>query len=260
MQPASNQLVTVVTATTGNPLLEDCLRSVKAQTHKNIQHLVVADGPTRWNLVRDIVGTVNRQTQEGYRGDVIYLPYSIGKDRWNGHRIYGSSTYMADGDFIMYLDDDNSIDPTHVEECLATINAMNVYSGKNNSWAYTLRKLRDANKKLIGYDNCESLGKWASVLDPNDFFVDVNCYFLPRLLAVQISPLWFRKFREPGQPEVDRVLCHALRQIAPNYECTYKYSVNYTVGNTTNSVQLDFFARGNEEMMRRYNGVLPWVK
>jgi len=30
----------------------------------------------------------------------MLLPYSIGKDRWNGHRIYGAGTYIADGDYL----------------------------------------------------------------------------------------------------------------------------------------------------------------
>ena len=80
------------------------------------------------------------------------------------------------------------------------------------------------------------------------------------MLAVAISPIWYRKFREPGQPEIDRVICHALRQIAPKFDSTYQYSVNYTVGNTGLSVQKEFFEKGNAEMLKRFNGDLPWVK
>lgn len=247
-------LVTVVTATTGNPLLGNCLKSVKNQTYQNIQHLVVIDGPDRQVSAYDIINSGNflLQEKEGYRIDVQELPYAIGKDRWNGHRIYGAGSYIADGEFIMFLDDDNSLAPNHIQNCVDKI------SKDGYQWSYSLRNIVDKQQNFLCEDNCESLGKWASVLNPEDLFIDVNCYFLPRLLAVQISPIWFRKFREPGQPEIDRVISYYLRKIAPNYDCTYEYTVNYTVGNTENSVQAEFFARGNAEMLNRYNKSLPW--
>ena len=51
----------------------------------------------------------------------MILPYSTGKDRFNGHRIYGAGTYLSKGDFLIFLDDDNSLEPNHVEECVKTI-------------------------------------------------------------------------------------------------------------------------------------------
>jgi glycosyltransferase involved in cell wall biosynthesis len=248
-------LVTIVTATTGNPILSNCLQSVKNQTYANIQHLVMVDGPERATAAYAEIeeSAVLTQTRKGYRCDVIDLPYSIGRDRWNGHRIYGSGTYIADGDYIMFLDDDNTLAPDHVQSCL------DVISG-GNDWSFSFRNIMDREQNFLCQDNCESLGKWASVLHPEDLFVDVNCYFLPRKLAVTISPVWFRKFREPGQLEIDRVISHFLRQIAPKYDSTYKYTVNYTVGNTENSVQKEFFEKGNANMLQRYGGKLPWIK
>lgn len=251
-----NPLVTVITATTGNPLLGDCLSSVKNQTYDNIQHLVVIDGPDRAIAAHTQVeqSKVFENPRNGYRLDIQELPYAVGKDRWNGHRIYGSGSYLADGDFVLFLDDDNYLDPMHIELCMDSI------AQNQLTWSYSFRKIVDKDRNTLCYDNCESLGKWASVLHEKDNFVDVNCYFLPRALAVQISPVWFRKFREPGQMEVDRALFHVLSQIAPNYDSTYKYTVNYTVGNTQNSVQKEFFEIGNRDMLQRYGGNLPWVK
>jgi hypothetical protein len=75
-------------------------------------------------------------------------------------------------------------------------------------------------------------------------------------------PLWYRKFREPGQPEIDRVLASTLMH--PNnklkFDGTLDYTVKYRVGNTGLSVQADFFLNGNDIMTRRYNGVLPWKR
>lgn len=241
-------MVTIITAHAGNPLLKRCIESVRDQDCANIQHLVVADGPATWAHARAVLGAV-----ENHRVNLILLPYSIGKDRWNGHRIYGAGTYIADGDYLVFLDDDNFLEPGHVQQCLDTC-------ARGNAWCYALRNIVDGKHRFLCRDDCESLGKWPSVLHPDDLFIDVNCYFLPKLLAVQISPLWYRKSREPGQPEVDRVISHALRQVAPTYDCTYAYTVNYLAGNTPLSVQPKFFVRGNAEMLRRFNGRLPWVR
>jgi glycosyltransferase involved in cell wall biosynthesis len=242
--------VTVITATTGNPLLAGCLRSVAAQTHRDVTHVVVGDGPEHWEKI-DAIFT-DAGFPNGTNQFYLEIPYPIGKDRWNAHRIYPAVTYMAEGDFIMYLDEDNVLEPDHIESLIKLV------TEKNLHWAYSLRKIIDKDGNYLCHDDCESLGKWASVLDPRDFFVDVNCYFVRRDVAVAITPAWYRKFREPGQPEVDRVLAHVLMNNFPQYDCTYNYSLLYRVGNTQHSVQKEFFERGNAAMLQRYDGKLPW--
>lgn len=243
--------VTILTATTGNPLLAKNIESVRNQTHKDIEHLVIIDGQERWETCNKILYDLN--FPNGKNENCLILPYSIGKDRWNGHRIYAAGTYMAEGDYIIFLDDDNALEQTHIKDCIDVIN-------NGNEWAYSLRNIVDKQHNFLCQDNCESLGKWASVLHPQDFFIDVNCFFIPKLLAVRITPLWYRKFREPGQPEIDRVLSNAFMQLAPKFDTTYNYTVKYTVGNSAHSVQKEFFDRGNAEMLRRYNNKLPWKK
>ena len=244
--------VTVITATTGNPLLADCIESVRKQTHQNLHHLLMIDGYERWeDKTKDLLYDL-QFPRSNLNEHVCILPYPIGKDRWNAHRIYPAATYMLETDYVMYLDEDNVLEPDHVESLVKLVE-------KNNlQWAYSLRKIIDKDGSYLCHDDCESLGKWASVLSPQDFFIDVNCYFVRRDVAVAITPAWYRKFREPGQPEVDRVLSHVLRNNFTQYDCTRNYSLLYRVGNTQHSVQKEFFERGNAEMLRRYNGNLPW--
>jgi glycosyltransferase involved in cell wall biosynthesis len=244
--------VTVITATVGNPLLPHTIRSIANQTHKDVQHLLVVDGPDHWEKVGDMIQQIEvHQDYNLQHLDVIAMPYSIGKDRWNGHRIYAAGAFQAEGEFIIWLDDDNSLEPTHIEDCLKVIQA-------GNDWAYSFRNIMDKDHKFIEQDNCESLGKWASILGPQDFFIDVNCYFVPTKLAIHLGPAWYRKFREPNMPEVDRVLAHALMNNNLKFDTTYKHTVNYTVGNTQNSVQPEFFANGNRAMRDRFPDGLPW--
>ena len=246
-----NNLVSIITASTGNPILRKNIESVRKQTYKNIQHIIVVDGTESSTPVSEILYGLQFPVTNYMKECVISLPYSVGKDRWNGHRMYAAGTYLCEGDYVMYLDEDNFLDPDHVESCMKTIS-----SGKD--WTFSFRKIVDKEGTFICNDECESLGSWPSVLDSRDYFIDVNCYFLPKLLAVHVSPIWYRKAREPNVPEVDRVLCPTLREIAKNNQGTMKHTVNYTVGNTELSVKADFFLQGNEIMNKRYANKLPW--
>jgi hypothetical protein len=246
-----NKLVSIITATTGNPILKKNIESVRNQTYKNIQHIIFVDGYHSAKNASNVLLQMEFPSLNVLEETVIQLPYSVGKDRWNGHRMYAAGTYLCEGEYVMYLDEDNFLEPNHVEECMKVIS-----SGKD--WTFSFRKIVDKEGNYICNDDCESLGSWPSVLDQRDYFIDVNCYFLPKLLAVHLSPIWYRKAREPGVPEVDRVLCPTLRDVAPNNQGTHKYTVNYTVGNTQLSVQDNFFLQGNKIMLDRYNGKLPW--
>lgn len=244
--------VSIITPTTGNSYLAECIESVRAQTYENIEHIIVVDGKERWEKADEILKASEypRQSKEY----LCVLPYATGTNRYNGHRVYGAATYFADGDFHLWLDDDNMLSPNHVESLVKLIKE------KNLDWAYSFRKIIDKDSRILCQDDCESLGMWASILHPQDFFVDVNCYFVKKEVAVQITPVWYRKFREPGQMEIDRAIAAVLMH--PNnklkFDCTRDYTVKYRVGNTQLSVQADFFIQGNKKMLERHNGKLPW--
>lgn len=244
--------VSIITPTTGNPFLKECIESVRAQTYKNVEHIVVVDGRVRWDKTDQILKDLH--FPNGTNEHICVLPYPTGTDRYNGHRVYGAATYFADGNYHMWLDDDNALEPEHVESLV------NLVSVNDLHWAYSFRKIIDKDSNVLCLDDCESLGKWASILSPQDFFVDVNCYFVKKDVAVQMSPVWYRKFREPGQMEIDRAIAHVLMNNNLKFDCTRDYTVKYRVGNTGLSVQAEFFLRGNEAMLQRHNGNLPWKK
>ena len=248
--------VSVITPTTGNPFLKECIESVRKQTYKNIEHIVVVDGKSRVEKTEPILYEAAFPRGESSSDQLIILPYPTGIDRYNGHRVYGGTTYFADGDYHIWLDDDNVLEPDHIEKLVKLVQE------KNLDWAYSLRKIIDKDGNVLCLDDCESLGMWASILNPQDFFVDVNCYFVKKEVAVQITPVWYRKFREPGQMEIDRAIAAVLMH--PNnklkFDCTRDYTVKYRVGNTGLSVQADFFLQGNQKMLDKYDGELPWKK
>ena len=238
-----NPLVTVITPTTGAASLQQAMQSVAAQTYTNVQHLVVVDGTEHAPKVRDIVNA-----QPGSAVDIINLPYPTGRDRFNGHRIYGAMSYIARGDYLCFLDEDNWYEPEHIEMLIQAV--------PRGGWAYAVRKIVDATGTYVCNDDCESLGMWQSCL--GDYFVDVNCYFLPRMLAVGLSPVGHRRARQPGVPEVDRALMQLLRDRRIACAGSGVYTVNYRAANTALSVKADFFLRGNRVMQQRYGNTPPW--
>lgn len=244
--------VSVITPTTGNPFLADCIASVRNQTYKNVEHLIVVDGQSRWGQTDEILKAL--EFPNGSNEHICVLPYPTGTDRYNGHRVYGAATYFADGEYHIWLDDDNALEPDHIEKLVTLVQQ------KNLDWAYSLRKIIDKDNNVVCLDDCESLGMWSSILHPEDYFVDVNCYFVKKQVAVGITPVWYRKFREPGQMEIDRAIAAVLMH--PNnklkYDCTRDYTVKYRVGNTGLSVQAEFFIQGNKKMLEKYSNNLPW--
>jgi glycosyltransferase involved in cell wall biosynthesis len=238
--------VTIVTATTGSEFLEQNILSVANQTYKNFQHLVVVDGAHHFDKVEKVLERIPNLDI-----DLIVLPYPTGIEQYNGHKIYGASTYLAKGNYITFLDEDNWVEPNHIESLMDVV--------KDDEWACALRKIVDHDGTYICNDDCESLGNWESVI--NDYFVDVNCFFLPRQLALQLSPLWHRRARHPeDQPEVDRALTYTLKGNNINCNVSGKYTVNYRAGNRMDSVQKEFFLKGNEVMKNKYQGGFPWRK
>jgi len=245
--------VSVITPTTGSLHLAECIASVREQTYTNIEHIVVVDGKERWEKVDPILYSL-KFPNGNFNEHVCVLPYPTGINRYNGHRVYGAATYFADGDYHLWLDDDNMLESNHVESLVKLVQEKNLH------WAFSLRKIIDKDSNVLCLDDCESLGLWSSILHPEDFFVDVNCYFVKKEVAVGMSPVWYRKFREPGQPEIDRAIAGTLmaKQNNLKFDCTRDHTVKYRVGNTGLSVQAEFFLQGNQKMLERYNGKLPW--
>ena len=233
----------MITPTTGAECVRQALDSVKNPTYKNIQHLVVVDGDHP---------KANPILQEYTSIDLIKLPYATGKDQYNGHRIYGAMTYLAKGDFLCFLDEDNWYEENHIETLVDVLR-------KGNDWAYSFRKIVNQEGEYICNDDCESLGKWISVI--NDNFIDVNCFMIPKKAGLGFSPYWYRRARHPEeQPEVDRILSPCMMQNMKQFDTNFNYTVNYRVASRTDSVQSEFFMKGNEMMKQKYNGVLPWKK
>jgi len=113
-------LVSIVTATWKRPrmLTERCIPSVWAQTYQPIEHLIVVDGrdvPLRRRLAGlgysadgEVYSRMTRRVVELGRnhGGVGNAPRAVG-------------AWLAAGEWVCYLDDDNEYLPGHVQAMMA---------------------------------------------------------------------------------------------------------------------------------------------
>jgi hypothetical protein len=141
-------------------------------------------------------------------------------------------TYCANSRYVVYLDDDNWIEETHVARLLRAI------EGKD--WAYTLRWFVDTNTlKPLAVDLWESVGPDRGLYGESyGGFVDPNCLMIDKLKCDDAVRLWAIPLAEEMRRlTADRNVFGALRRHAAvgftNAVTTY-YVLNPTDANTIN--------------------------
>jgi glycosyltransferase involved in cell wall biosynthesis len=246
---SDNVLVSIVTSTIGNPLLKEAVKSVQEQDYENIEHLIVIDGLEHEKATRKMLDEFEfKKTTH-----ILCLPYPTGKNRYLGHRVYGSSTYLINGDYIAFLDEDNLFEPYHISSLIEEV------LDNQLDWAYSLRKIVNQEGYFITNDDCQGLGQWPSFLTEFGFdhHIDTNCFFLKKSIAVHLAPLWYRRC-VPESVNADMLLANQLLESYPNCGTTGLYSVRYRIGATTYSVKPGFFLRGNALKKAEYPDGYPW--
>lgn len=240
-------LVSIITATTGNPKLQRTIESVQAQTYPRVEHVIVVDGPSGIDSVRRMLPSSTR-----HHIHVIPLPFNTGADGYNGNRIYGACVYAVGGRYVSFLDEDYWFEPHHIASL------MELVESKGLEWCYALRNIVDTDANLVTRDDCESLGRWPIWNAPGTNLVDMNCYLVRRDIAIGASPAFHCRTGDEEDP--DFRLCRFLLEAAKRFDTNGDYTVNYSAGDTRNSVKLDFFLAGNKMMAERYHGNFPWRK
>jgi glycosyltransferase involved in cell wall biosynthesis len=231
--------VAIVTPTIGSKHLKKCIDSVDKQTYQNITHYIFIDGIEHFQEVENT-------TEGASKTKIIALEENVGKG-WYGHRVYAACSFLVNADVIVYLDEDNWIDRTHIETLVNTLNE----SGAQ--WAYSLRNIYEEDGTYVCQDNCESLGKWPTFFDEKVNHIDTSCFAIRRDIAVSVGHSWY------GQWGADRQFFHTLKKHFPNFVCTNQHTVNYRLGGNEGSVKKEFFLRGNNLMSKNYTGDFPWL-
>lgn len=235
--------VTIITPSIGNKHLTQCLKSVQEQTYP-VKHLVVIDGKQHFDDVSFHINKCGRKLI-----DYVLLPENVGADGWYGHRVYASFTYLVNTDYVMYLDEDNWIDPNHVE---SLVNLFEIHAGLQ--WAFSFRKIVDENGKFICKDDCENLGYLGGTICQRH--VDTSCFFIQTEIAKKVSHGWYGKFG------ADRQFYNLLFNNFGNHTYSGKYSLNYRLGSTLTSPPREFFLDNNKRMFEYLGNPskCPWDK
>ena len=231
--------VAVVTPTIGNPKLADCLASVNNQTYKNLTHYIFIDGSQYEEQIKQIIIKSPKVWQK-----TIKLEENVGKG-WYGHRVFAACSFLVDADIICYLDEDNWFEPCHIEKLVKKIE-------EGNDWAYSLRKIYDKDGNYICDDNCESLGKWPVYFNDSVFHIDTSCFAVRRDIAVRVGHSWY------GQWGADRQFFSAISKAFPKFDCTNAHTACYRLDGNPNSVNKEFFDKGNAVSEKKYHGQFPW--
>lgn len=237
----SNSSAVVIIPTTGANTLADAISSVLNQTHKNIECLVVIDGPQFEAAARAI-------TAKFPMVKILQLPYNTGANGFYGHRIYAATSFILNHDYWIALDQDNYFKSNHVSS------QINNCELNNLDWSYSLRSIYDKNNNYLIDDNCESLGKWPIYLSDKHHLVDTSSYCIKREVITRIGGAWY------GGWGWDRQFFAAMNHHFPKYDTTGLHTLCYRIDGNPNSVNEQFFINGNYEMQKKYGMVFPWNK
>jgi glycosyltransferase involved in cell wall biosynthesis len=235
---------TVIIPTTGSRELYTAIESVLNQTY-DTKCYIVCDGPEFVYPVRNFIRQFEKHPN--YKKIILCnLPINVGANGFYGHRVYAAFTHLIDTEYVMYLDQDNWLEPNHVKSCVETITSNNL------DWCYSLRQIHKKDGSFVCFDDCESLGKWQTYHGVNH--IDTNSYCIKTKIAIQLASAWHGGW---GQ---DRVFLGAIANHFPKFDCTKEYSVHYRVDGGEGSVTSEFFKNGNKIMFEKYNGEYPWRK
>ena len=231
---------TVIIPTTGSHDVVRAIDSVLNQTYPTTCYVVI-DGKEHNH--DNLCSLIQKDHQN--KLEITTLPINVGANGFYGHRIYASFPHLVNTDYVLFLDQDNWLEPDHVENCVKTIEE------KKLDWCYSLRNIYEGND-FVCRDDCESLGKYKPLLEYNH--VDTNCYCIKTNIATKVSHIFHGGW---GQ---DRVFYDIISRAFTNFDCSGLYTVNYSLGGNEGSVKKEFFQKCNELVNRNYNGVYPWQK
>jgi glycosyltransferase involved in cell wall biosynthesis len=231
---------TVIISTTGSAVLSDAIGSVLTQTYRNTSCWVVIDGP-------QFIDAANIICSRYPSVRVLPLLENTGGSGFYGHRIYAATSFLCNSDYILFLDQDNWMQPTHVGSQIDNCEINNL------DWSYSLRRIHDKDGNYLLDDNCESLGKWPIYFGDQHHLVDTSCYCIKKDVAARVGGAWYCGWG--GDRQFYATISHHFK----NFNTTGLHTLSYRLDGNSNSVNKEFFENGNNIMSQKYNGKFPWM-
>ena len=199
--------VAVVITTVLRAALLDAVNSVYGQSYGGrIQLLIGVDkafGPI------DGLNALLARRPPHVSAIVLTLPFSTSIRHGGVHRaqdggsIRSMLTFMANSQYVAYLDDDNQWEPEHLAGLLEAV--------RGKVWAHSMRLLIDqASGKEMAVDRWDSVGVGRGRFAETGCFVDPNCLLIDKVAAGRALGRWSEG---PGMMS-DRKFFAAIREAA----------------------------------------------
>lgn len=244
--------VIVITPSVGSPTLVRAIESVKNQDYNNLKHLVVADGREYFQKILNLPIPI----EDGDRLTITSAPFNTGRGQDNvqgfyGHRIFAAYPHLVNEDYILFLDDDNWLEPNHVNTLV------DLCEKENLDFTHSLRKVYE-NDEFLAEDSCEAIGRWPIAWSPKgqeQYLVDTSSYCFKQSWLIQVSQLWHSGWGS------DRRFFMSVKGFA-KYNTTGLHTLNYSLPDMDKAYggQRDIFAKYNEIMKQTHGGKYPWQK
>ena len=212
--------VAVVIPTVLRASLLDAVKSVYGQSYAGRIQLLIGVDKAFGSI--DELNAVLAGRPPHVSAIVLSLPYSTSTRHGGVHpardggSIRSMLTFMANSQYVAYLDDDNQWEPGHLAGLL------NAVRGK--VWAHSMRLLIDqASGKEIAVDRWDSVGVGRGRFAASGGFVDPNCLLIDKVAAARALGRWSEG---PGMMS-DRQFFGAIKAAAHGQvnEPTVRYSV-----------------------------------
>lgn len=212
--------VAIIMPTILRPVITRAIRSIYEQDFGGrIQILIGVDKPFG-DL--ELLQQCLQRRPGNISATVLTLPWSTSIRHGGIHQAMDAGSlrtilsFMANSRLVTYLDDDNSILPTHIRMLF------NAIQGK--AWAFTHRMLIDEKTdRKLAVDRWDSLGPNQGRMAKQGGFVDTNCLMLDKLACGRALSRWSEG---PGVAS-DRSLFASIRN-AP-YGTVSEATVNYYI-------------------------------
>jgi len=235
--------VSVITAAIGRKELRQCIESVQAQTYE-ARHYVYVNGAEYHDASRVVLKDFP-DVHANYLTDVTGYIGNSGSMAG----IFAAAPFLTSSDWVVFLDDDNWLDPNHVQSLV------DLAESNDLKWAYSLRRFVTVDGKPICDDDWCSLGHIPGIKADAPVLVDTSCYLVDRKLACRVGQAW------TVAPMLgDRGFYMALHASGHRFGCTGLSTVNYRIGlNTATDTPEELLERA-KQAQETFPGGFPWRK
>ena len=234
-----NPSVAVVTVTSNRKELERTIQSINEQTYP-CSHYLFTDGIISFDAYLEMA--------KKYRSDKRFVCYWDRKTGRGGNHLTSAAPHLVTEDITFFVFDDDWYKPNHVESLVNIIK-------EGNDWAYSFRSIYDKNGDYLFDDICESLGEehWSWNMEGHHF-AETSSVAMKTQLYRNLSNCYQSKEWGP-----DRLFYQHAKQLYPKFKGSKQHTVCFRLGGNPGSVTKEFFEYGNQFILDKYNGQLPWV-